>query len=431
MRSSHALDRTGITFDDDHAVANAGLVMTATLAERLGIETLVNEIVDLGDRPGAARPGPKVMTLVHSIVAGGDCIDDADMLRSGATGAVLSHRVMAPSTLGTFLRSFTFGHVRQLDKVAGTVLARAWAAGAGPGDAPMTIDLDSTVCEVHGHHKQGAAYGYTHALGLHPMLATRADTGEVLHVRQRKGSANTARGAVPFACELVARVRRAGATGSLTVRADSGFFSEKLITACKRLSVSFSLTVRQIPQVKGAIEAIPEADWTPIDYTEKGEAQVAETTYKGDRLIVRRTRLIGPQAELWPDWRHHGFVTDREGDAVELDEDHRRHAVTELAIRDLKEGAGMNHCPSGRFFANAAWLVLSTLAHHLVRWTCSLGLQIDGPVVAKTIRRRFIALPGRFTRSARKLRLRLPSGWPWRDAFLAAVHRLRALPLLA
>ncbi|MGH2580823.1 MAG: IS1380 family transposase [Actinomycetota bacterium] len=425
------MDRTGITFDDDHAVANAGLLMTATLAERLGLEALVDEMVDLGDRPAAARPGRKVMTLVASIVAGGDTIDDADVLRSGASEQVLSHQVMAPSTLGTFLRSFTFGHVRQLDRVAEVALARAWAAGAGPGDGPMTMDLDSTVCEVHGHHKQGAAYGHTRVLGLHPLLATRADTGEVLHVRQRKGSANTARGAVRFASELVARVRRAGATGALTVRADSGFWSDRMIGTCKRLQVAFSLTVRQIPQVKEAIAAIAERDWTTIDYTEGGVAQVAETTYRGDRLIVRRTRLIGPQAELWPEWRHHAFVTDRSGDALALDADHRRHAVIELAIRDLKEGAGLNHCPSGRFFANAAWLVLAALAHNLLRWTASLGLGIDGPVVAKTLRRRFIAVPGRLTRSARRLRLHLPTAWPWAEAFLDAVRRLRSLPLLA
>ena len=431
MRSSHALHRTEITFDDEHAVANAGLVMTATLADRLGIEAAVDEMVDLGNRPASARPGRKVMTLVQSIVAGGDSIDDADVLRTGATGAVLPHQVMAPSTLGTFLRSFTFGHVRQLDRVSETVLRRAWAAGAGPGDEPMTMDLDSTVCEVHGHHKQGAAYGHTRQLGLHPLLATRASTGEVLHTRQRKGSANTARGAVRFLCELVARARRAGAAGALTVRADSGFWSDRLIGTCRRLQVAFSITVRQIPQVKEAIAAIPEQGWTPIDYTEGGVAQVAETTYKGDRLIVRRTRLIGPQAELWPDWRYHGFVTDREGEAVALDADHRHHAVIELAIRDLKEGAGLNHCPSGRFFANAAWLVLAALAHNLVRWTGSLGLGIDGPVVAGTIRRRFIALPGRLTRAARRWRLHLPVRWPWKDAFIVALRRLRALPLLA
>src|SRR6266487_823097 len=180
MRSSHALDRTEITFDDDHAVANAGLVLTATLSDRLGLEALVEETVDLGDRAAAARPGRKVMTLVASILAGGDSTDDADVLRSGATQQVLAHRVMAPSTLGTFLRSFTFGHVRQLDKVAEAALGRAWMAGAGPGDEPMTIDLDSTICEVHGHHKGGAAYGHTRVLGLHPLFATRADTGEVL-----------------------------------------------------------------------------------------------------------------------------------------------------------------------------------------------------------------------------------------------------------
>jgi Transposase DDE domain group 1 len=268
-------------------------------------------------------------------------------------------------------------------------------------------------------------------LGLHPVIATRADTGEVLHARLRKGSANTARGAVRFLGELVARVRRAGGAGALTVRADSGFWSDRLITACKRLDVAFSITVRQIPQVKEGIAAIADADWTDIDYTASGTAQVAETTYKGIRLIVRRTRLIGPQAELWPDWRYHAFVTDRTGEAVELDADHRRHAVIELAIRDLKEGAGMTHCPSGRFFANAAWLVVATLAHNLVRWAASLGLGIGECVVAKTIRRRFIAVPGRLTRSSRRLRLHLPSGWPWRDAFLAAVIRLRALPLLA
>ncbi|MDP9341379.1 MAG: IS1380 family transposase [Actinomycetota bacterium] len=425
------MDRIEITFDDDHAVANAGLVLTATLGARLGLEALVDETVDLGQRPGAARPGRKVMTLVQSMVAGGDSIDDADVLRSGATEQVLAHRVMAPSTLGTFLRSFTFGHVRQLDKVAEAALHRAWAAGAGPEDQPMTIDVDSTVCEVHGHHKQGAAYGHTRELGLHPLLATRAETGEVLHVRQRKGSANTARGAVRFTPELVARVRRAGATGALTVRADSGFWSERLIGTCRRLGVSFSITVRQIPQVKEAIAAIPGERWAPIDYTEGGVAQVAETTYKGDRLIVRRTRLVGPQAELWPDWRHHAFITDREGGAIELDADHRRHAVIELAIRDLKEGAGLNHCPSGRFFANAAWLVLAALAHNLLRWTACIGLEIDGPIVAKTIRRRFIAVGGRLTRSARRLHLHLPTAWPWAEAFLLALRRLRALPLLA
>jgi len=172
MGSSHTLDQLDICFDDTHTVANAGLLLAATLAERLGLEQAADALIDLGERPGAAHPGRKLLTLVHSMLAGGDCIDDADLLRCAQTAAVLGHRVMAPSTLGTFLRSFTFGHVRQLDRLAETALARAWAAGAGPSDGPMTIDLDSTVCEVHGYHKQGAAYGYTRTLGYHPLLAT-------------------------------------------------------------------------------------------------------------------------------------------------------------------------------------------------------------------------------------------------------------------
>jgi hypothetical protein len=430
MRSSHVLDRLEVTFDDDHAVASAGLVLPAVLAAHLGIETLASEVIDLGGVPGAACPGRKVMTLVHSIVAGGDCIDDADVLRSGSTAEVLGHRVMAPSTLGTFLRAFTFGHVRQLDRLAEAVLTRAWTAGAGPGGAPMTIDMDSTISEVYGKAKDGAAYGYTRTLGYHPLLATRADTGEVLHARMRKGSANTARGGERFVNELIPRLRRAGATGPLTLRADSGFWSQKVIAALGRHDVRFSITVFQNQGVRAAIAAIDDHAWVGIDYPEGGEAQVAETIYNGHRLIVRRTRLLGPQAEMWPDWRHHAFLTDREGSAVDLDADHRRHAVCELAIRDLKEGAGMNHCPSGRFFANAAWLVIATLAHNLLRWVAAIGLRITGPIVAKTIRRRFLTLPGRLTRSARKRTLHLPRLWPWRDTFQAALTRLRAVPLI-
>ena len=173
-------------FDDDHAVANAGLALVGVLSEKLGLEKLAEQTIDI-----APFPGRRVATLVHALVAGATCLDDADVLRAGATSSVLSHRVMAPSTLGTFLRNFTFGHVRQLDAVAEDLLMRAWSLGAGPGDEPMAIDMDSTICEVHGSHKHGASYRYTHVLGYHPLLATRADTGETLHAGFRKGSANT------------------------------------------------------------------------------------------------------------------------------------------------------------------------------------------------------------------------------------------------
>jgi hypothetical protein len=293
----------------------------------------------------------------------------------------------------------------------------------------MTIDVDSTICEVHGDHKGGAAYGYTHQLGYHPLLATRADTGEVLHARQRTGRAASGRGAERFVNELAGRVRRAGASGQLVLRADSGFWSATVLAACRRHDLRFSITVRQTKTVRAAIGAISEDAWQAIDDPDGGVAQVAETTLGPDRLVVRRTRLTGPQATLWPDWRHHAFVTDRAGSAVDLDADHRRHAVCELAIRDLKDGAGLRHCPSGVFLANAAWLVIATLAHNLLRWVAAIGLGSTGQVVANTLRRRLLHLPGRLTRSARRLLLHLPSDWPWARQFLVALVRLRAVPL--
>jgi Transposase DDE domain group 1 len=326
------------------------------------------------------------------------------------------------------LRVFTFGHVRQLDRLTEQLLTMAWAAGAGPGDGPMTMDLDSAGCEVHGHAKQGAAYGYTHTLGYHPLLATRADTGEVLHARQRTGRANTARGAARFVDELAARVRRAVASGELTMRADSGFWSAKTIRACRRHGIRYSITVRQTKPIRAAIAAIDEQAWVDIVYPEGGLAQVAETRYRGDRLIVRRTRLVGEQAELFPNRRYHALVTDRVGTAVWLDQDHRRHAVVELCIRDLKAGVGLRHCPSGKFAANAAWLLAATLAHNLLGWVAAIGLGARQElVVAKTLRRTLLNLPGRLTRSARRLILHLPAGWPWAAWFALALARLRCV----
>ena len=243
---------------------------------------------------------------MHAIVAGGSHIDHADVLRCGGTEAVLPFRVMAPSTLGTFLRAFTFGHVRQLEAVVGETLGGCGRSAPALGPRSWSIDVDSTICEVTGKAKQGAAFGYTKVLGYHPLLATRADTGEVLHARMRKGSANTQRGAGRFVDELVARVRRAGALGEIVIRFDSGFWSNDTIAGLDRLNVRYTMAVRT--NNKGpakAIAGIDEDAWVDIDYTLDGQAQVAECTYNGRRLIVRRTRLTDRrQAKLWPDWRH-------------------------------------------------------------------------------------------------------------------------------
>jgi hypothetical protein len=425
------LDSVRVVFDEQRLVSDAGLLLTATLAGRLGIEALVNESVWLGHKvPGAVLPGRKVMSLVHGMLAGADSIDDMNVLRAGSTGLVLGHRVMAPSTLGTFLRAFTFGHVRQLDHVLDVALTRAWAAGAGPGDGPLVIDIDSFIGEVHGVHKQGASYGYTRQFGYHPLTAVRADSGEVLHIRNRKGNANTQRGAARFVDELLARVRRAGHIGPIIIRADSGFENHKLMAELTRRGVEFSIGVKQSPTIRALIAQIPEADWvTIVDYPDTGQAQIAEARLGDFRLIVRRTRLIGAQAQLWPDWRHHCFATNRTVPLLTADIDHRDHATIELVIRDLKDQA-LAHFPSGQMHANSAWTVIAAIAHNLGRWSTLIGLP-DQPVqTARARRRHLLQIPARLTRTSRQWTLRMPARWPWQHDFTTTLTRIRELPTL-
>src|SRR5687768_7533081 len=244
------LDGLAVEFDDERVVCDAGVVLVAALAERLGVEALAQRLVRLRrDRPGAANAGRKVMALLFAMVMGADSIDDCDVLRSGRTRRLLGGWVAAPSTLGTFLRAFTFGHVRQLDALLGRALERAWQAGAGPGDGRLIVDVDSFVGEVCGRLKQGAAYGYTKLFGYHPILATRADTREALHIRLRKGSANTQKGIKRFCEELIARVEHAGATGPKLLRADSGFWNTKLFELLEHRGWQYSIGVRNITKV--------------------------------------------------------------------------------------------------------------------------------------------------------------------------------------
>ena len=364
----------------------AGLLLPATLAHHLGLRELVETHLDLGGRAGAANSGDKLLTLVMSALAGGDCIDDTDALRAGGTGHVLGFTLKAASTLGTFLRSFRWGHVRQLDRVSRELLGRAWAAGAGPGSGPLTIDLDSTICETYGLQKEGGTrFGHTGVRGYHPLLAIAAGTGDVLMARLRGGNANSGRSAGHFLRETIGRVRGAGATGQLTVRADSGFYASAVVAACRDMGVHFSVTIRGHRSIQRLIEAIPDHDWTPIPYWLDGGADVAETAYTPFaghkdaapvRLIVRRVRPTpGSQLALLVLYDYHAFITDRPGETVILEADHRRHAEVENAIRDLKYGMGLNHLPSGRFGANGAWLSVQVMAHNLARWTARVGLR--------------------------------------------------------
>jgi len=308
------------------------------------------------------------------------------------------------------------------------------------------IDLDSSIAQVHGKQKRGARYGYTRVLGYHPLFATSATSGDVIHARLRQGAANTQYGAVRFFEETIARCRRAGHEGGFLVRADSGFVNYALFRAIARHGGHFSVAATMQAHVRAAIEAINEDDWAPIAYPGSGRAEIAETTIAVDpthrsgahplperlRLVVRRVLNhdpAHPQQPLFADYRYFPILTSRTDDLALVEAEHRDHAQIELVIRDLKD-AGLAHIPSGVTYANMAWLVLATIAHNLQRWIAILGIGERRITQHRTIRNRYLAIPGRLATHARRWRLRLPAGWPWRERFLAAIERLRALPSL-
>lgn len=458
MQASHVLDRIEVTADDVSLVADAGLILPATLGQRLGLPGLLDTRVTAG--PNAAD---KCLTVIHSALAGGDCIDDVAALQAGATAAVLGHRAVAPSTVGTFLRSMSWGHARQLDAVSRELLARATGAGAldlAAAAGPVVLDIDATLVETYGLAKSGARQVMrTGRRGYHPLLAVLAGTGDVVHARLRRGRSNDSTGASSFVAETFSRLRAAGAGGPVVLRADSGFYLADIVTVCRRHQAGFSIGARMLGSMRKVIAAIDEDQWTPVPYFEPGAA-VAEIgwrvfdqhrtksgPWRGNgtwvRLIVRRTPTppqirarhqtargeVPGQQELFPSYEYHPFITDQPGDPVALDTFHRAHAEVELAIRDLKHGLALNHLPTGRFGANHAWLILQTIAHNLGRWTARLGALAATPrQTIKTLRRRYLTVAARLVGHARRYRLRLPTHWPWAGPLLAALARLRALP---
>jgi hypothetical protein len=265
------------------------------------------------------------------------------------------------------------------------------------------------------------------------LLATRADTNEVLHVRLRKGQAGSQRGALRFVDELLARVRKAGAAGQILLRADSGFWNKKVTARLREHGCRYSIGVTMHQIVTARIAQIPEHAWQPVsDYPDGGVCELAETTLGSERLIVRRVHLDAQedQAELFTYWRHHAFITNRSEPMHRIDAEHRQHAQVELVIRDLKDQA-LAHFPSGHYSANSAWTVIACLAHNLSRWTSLIGLTDRTPRTAATTRRRLFTLPGRLTHSARQHTLHLPARWPWQTDFIEALTRIRALPVVA
>jgi hypothetical protein len=457
MQSSHAAAKVSARFDDPNLVAYGGLEPVVRLAERCGLPALTDELVRLPrskDGTGAF-PAAKVMSLVGGMVAGADSIDDMDRLRHGAMGRLFAG-VRAPSTLGSFLRSFTHGHVKQLHAVARRLLPRLAAhTPLLPGaDQVAYVDIDDTIRRTHGYAKQGAGYGYSKVKGLNALLgivSTPLAAPVIAATRLRKGPSNSARGAAAFVAETIRTAHAAGAGGLLVVRADSAFYGADIVNACRALNAHFSITARMNASVKAAIAAIDEAAWKPIKYPkavwdEEGQcwisdAEIAETTYTAftskpkkhqvtARLIVRRVKRLGSasmpagQGTLFDTWRYHAAFTDSPLPLTDAERDHRRHAVVEQVIADIKNSA-FAHAPSGHFQANAAWLALAALAHNLTRAVGTLAGIFHARATTATIRDRLINVPVRLARSARRLALHLPERWPWAGDFtqlFTAVH---------
>lgn len=446
MQLSHALPAMSATFDEPNLVVSSGLIPAVGLAQRVGITDLADRLVTVPG-PAGANAGAKVMSLVAGMTAGADSIDDLDVLRHGAMGRVFTG-VKAPSTLGTFLRGFTFGHVRQLDAVAArTLIGLAEATDLLPGiDAGCVIDIDDTVKPVFGVGKQGSEFGYTRVRGLNAQLATISTAHGapvIAATRLRRGARNSAAGAVRMIRDTITTARRCGATGPVLVRADSAYCSAAIITAISTAGARFSVGIGMNPNVRRAIAAIHEEAWTRITYPQAipdpqtGElvaaAEVAEIAYTAftskprsqqvtARLIVRRipelnkAKLAG-QDPLFPLFRYHAIFTDNPADLITAEAQHRGHAIIEQVIADLKHSA-LAHLPSGRFTANAAWLVAAAIAFNLTR---ALGVTAAGRLAkatTATVRAKIINIPARIARSARRLRLHLPANWLWATSWL-------------
>jgi hypothetical protein len=470
MQLCHTLRATSAVFDDPNLVSAAGLVPVLALARAAGLSELSQRHLTVPTDKGA-NAGLKVASLVAGMVAGADSIDDMALLRHGGMGRVFKH-AYAPSTLGSFLREFTFGHVRQLDAIASRFLVGLAAQTPVTAAAPRTaerrgrvmVDIDDTIIEVHGYAKQGSGYGYSGVRGLNALLATvstKESAPVVVAQRLRKGSCGSPRGAKRLVADALKTLSQLStwSTPRPLVRADSAFYGSGTIGAVLRGGADVSVTVRLDPKVKTAIASIPDDAWTPIQYREAiydeptntwvSRAEVAEVPFIAftskkpaeqvtGRLVVRRIPDLNPGAKngqetLFDPWRFHAFFTTTDhqvADTVAADKTHRGHAIIEQVHADLKNSA-LAHLPSAKFTANAAWLVLAVMAFNLTRAAAT----ITGPALARattaTIRRKLIAVPARIASSARRITLHLPSDWPWESAWMKLLAHSCGPPTIA
>ncbi|TDK89964.1 IS1380 family transposase [Mycolicibacterium mucogenicum] len=450
MQVSHSFAAASAVFDDEHLVSCAGLVPVMALAAQTGLSDLIAGKVRITDpriKSGSANPAPKLTTVIAGMCAGADSIDDLDVVRSGGM-KTLFDGVYAPSTMGTLLREFTFGHARQLESVLREHLGRLCErVELLPGaDERVFVDIDSLLRPVYGHAKQGASYGHTKIAGkqilrkgLSPLITTISTDHSapvITGARLRAGKTNSGRGAARMIAQTIATARAAGITGQILVRGDSAYGNSTVTRACRRAGAQFSLVLTKTRTVAAAIDLIPESDWIPVKYPGAvrdpdtgawiSDAEVAETTYTDfgstdhpvtARLIVRRVKDARFPDALFPVWRYHPFFTDTDEPVDVADITHRRHAIIETVFADLIDGP-LAHMPSGRFGANSAWILCSAIAHNLLRAAGVLAGTTHAVARGATLRRRIVNIPARLARPQRRPILHLPSHWPWAQHWL-------------
>jgi len=454
VQVSHRLAAESAVFDEDNLVSSAGLVPVMTLAQQTGLGRLLGEKVRISApriKSGSANPAPKLATVVAGMCAGADCIDDIDVLRSGGM-KTLFDGVYAPSTVGTLLREFTFGHARQLESVLREhLVALCGRVDLLPGaDAQVFIDIDSLLRPVYGHAKQGASYGHTKIAGkqilrkgLSPLAATISTTGSapvIAGMRLRAGRANSSKGAGRMVSSAINTARAAGASGPILVRGDSAYGSRKVVQACRRAGAQFSLVMTRNPAIDRAMAAIDNHAWIPVRYpgavrdSDTGawisDAEVAEIAYTAfastpdritARLVVRRVKDACHSDALFPVWRYHPFFTNTDLPVDQADITHRQHAIIETVFADLIDGP-LAHIPSGRFGANSAWVLCAAIAHNLLRATGVLAGDHHTRARGSTLRRRIVNVPARLARPQHRPILHLPTHWPWSKHWLALWH---------
>jgi hypothetical protein len=454
VKVSHRFDRDSAVFDDDHLVSCAGVVPVMTLAAQTGLPGLLAEKVHIAEpkiKSGSANPAPKLATLIAAMCAGADCIDDVDVVRSGGMKTLFGG-VYAPSTVGTLLREFTFGHARQLESVLREHLVALCGrvellAGS---DQRVFVDIDSLLRPVYGHTKQGASYGHTKIAGkqvlrkgLSPLATTISTPGTapmIAGMRLRAGKTGSGKGAARMVAQAISTARAAGVSGQILVRGDSAYGNRKVVAACRRHGAQFSLVMTRNTAVDRAIAAIDEAAWIPVSYPGAvrdpdtgawiSDAEVAEIDYTAfastpdavtARLVVRRVKDARYRDALFPVWRYHPFLTNTDLPVADADITHRQHAIIETVFADLIDGP-LAHIPSGRFGANSAWILCAAIAHNLLRAAGVLAGDRHTRVRGSTLRRQIVNVPARLARPQRRPILHLPTHWPWSKAWLALWH---------